>query len=41
VEKGQPVPLGQLYGQMVEPLLEQQLEKAGVRLAAILNASAQ
>jgi S1/P1 Nuclease len=41
VEKGQPVPLGQLYEQMVEPLFEQQLEKAGVRLAAILNASAQ
>jgi nuclease S1 len=37
VEKGQAVPLDEWYEQMVEPVLEQQLEKAGVRLAAILN----
>jgi len=39
--KGQTVPLGEWYEQMAEPVLEQQLEKAGVRLAAILNAGAQ
>jgi hypothetical protein len=39
--KGQPVNLGEWYEQMAEPVLEQQLEKAGVRLAAILNGTAQ
>jgi hypothetical protein len=39
--KGQTVPLGEWYAQMAEPVVEQQLEKAGVRLAAILNAGAQ
>jgi len=39
--KGQTVAVGEWYQQMAEPVLEQQLEKAGVRLAAILNASAQ
>lgn len=41
VAKGQTVTLGEWYEQMAEPVLEQQLEKAGVRLAAILNAGAQ
>jgi hypothetical protein len=39
-EKGQPVPLGEGYERIAEPVLEQQLEKAGVRLAAILNRTA-
>jgi hypothetical protein len=38
---GQAVQLGEWYEQMAQPVVEQQLEKAGVRLAAILNASAQ
>jgi len=41
VEKGQTVKLGEWYEQMAEPVLEQQLEKAAVRLAAILNGTAQ
>jgi S1/P1 Nuclease len=41
VAKDQTVQLGEWYEQMAEPLLEQQLEKAGVRLAAILNGNAQ
>jgi hypothetical protein len=35
------IQLGEWYEQMVEPLLDQQLERAGVRLAAILNGNAQ
>jgi hypothetical protein len=38
---GQAAQLGEWYEQMAQPVLEQQLEKAGVRLAAILNAGAQ
>ena len=38
---GQVAQLGEWYGQMAQPVLERQLEKAGVRLAAILNAGAQ
>jgi S1/P1 Nuclease len=38
---GQAAPIGEWYEQMAEPVVEQQLEKAGVRLAAILNAGAQ
>jgi hypothetical protein len=41
VGNGRTIQLGERYEQMVEPLLEQQLEKAGVRLAAILNGNAQ
>lgn len=41
VEKGQTVKVGEWYEQMAEPVLEQQLEKAGVRLAAILNGTGQ
>ncbi|MBV9508643.1 MAG: hypothetical protein JO323_26960 [Acidobacteriia bacterium] len=37
----QPVQLGEGYAKMAQPVVEQQIEKAGVRLAAILNASAQ
>ena len=38
---GQAAQLGEWYEQMAQPVVEQQLEKAGVRLAAILNAGAQ
>ena len=37
----QPARLGELYEQMVMPVVEEQLAKAGVRLAAILNGTAQ
>jgi hypothetical protein len=39
VEKGQTVQLGVWYEQLAVPVLEQQIEKAGVRLAAILNSA--
>ncbi len=38
---GQAAQLGEWYEQMAQPVVEEQLEKAGVRLAAILNAGAQ
>ena len=38
---GQAVPLSKWYEQMAQPVVEQQLKKAGVRLAAVLNAGAQ
>jgi len=38
---GQAAQLSEWYEQMAQPVVEQQLEKAGVRLAAILNAGAQ
>jgi len=38
---GQTAQVGEWYEQMAQPVLEEQLEKAGVRLAAILNAGAQ
>jgi hypothetical protein len=38
---GQPAQLGEQYEQMAQPVLDEQLEKAGVRLAAILSAGTQ
>jgi hypothetical protein len=37
----EPARLGEWYEQMVTPVIEEQLAKAGVRLAAILNGTAQ
>jgi hypothetical protein len=37
VAKGETVSLGSWYSLMAQPVVEEQLEKAGVRLAAILN----
>ena len=37
VPAGEPPQLGEAYERAADPVLEQQLEKAGVRLAAILN----
>lgn len=41
VAKGETVTLGSWYALAAQPVVEQQLEKAGVRLAAILNGTAQ
>jgi len=38
---GRAAQLTELYEQMAQPVVQEQLEKAGVRLAAILNAGAQ
>lgn len=41
VAKGETVHLSSWYSLMAQPVVEEQLEKAGVRLAAILNTKAQ
>jgi hypothetical protein len=41
VPAGQPEQIDQSYEGMAEPIIDLQLEKAGVRLAAILNGTAQ
>jgi hypothetical protein len=41
VASGETVPLDSRYGMMAQPVVEEQLEKAGFRLAAILNTKAQ
>jgi len=38
---GSPIPLGLAYERKADPLVKQQIEKAGARLAAVLNASLQ
>ncbi len=39
VPDGAPVPLGESYEQQADPVVKEQLAKAGVRLAAVLNAT--
>ena len=41
VAAGQPEPISAAYEAKADPLIKQQLEKAGARLAAVLNASLQ
>jgi hypothetical protein len=36
---GTPIPLGAKYEKKADPLIREQLEKAGARLAAVLNAA--
>jgi hypothetical protein len=39
VAAGTPEPIGEVYERAADPLIRQQIEKAGVRLAAVLNAA--
>jgi hypothetical protein len=41
VAPGTPVPIGAAYEKKADPLIREQLEKAGARLAAVLNAALQ
>jgi hypothetical protein len=36
---GAPVPIGAAYEKKADPLIREQLEKAGARLSAVLNAA--
>jgi hypothetical protein len=37
VAAGTPVPIGAAYEKKADPLIREQIEKAGARLAAVLN----
>jgi hypothetical protein len=37
VPPGTPIPIGAAYEKKADPLIREQLEKAGARLAAVLN----
>jgi hypothetical protein len=41
VAPGAPVPIGAAYEKKADPLIRAQLEKAGARLAAVLNSALQ
>jgi hypothetical protein len=39
VAAGAPVPIGAAYEKKADPLIREQIERAGARLAAVLNAA--